>query len=189
MSLPTGSPLAASSPTEGPHGSWPGNPAAAPAPASARGKPALSAVSQPGSRLPAVELPLNASPEPCAPTIEDYFVCKAPLSIYDTLRFVPSRLAPCLPRVGRWLEEERKATRFPDSSDKHALSRADRCLKVRSRASIHLLGSAVAYKAFAGSGLMLFDIVRPPSVNYCLVTNLTATIVLHLLIPYVLSSN
>lgn len=82
-----------------------------------------------------------------------------------------------------------KSNLFPASSDEHTFSRADRCLKVRSRASIHLLGSAVEYKAFAGSGLMLFDIVRPPSVNYCLVTNLTASIVLHLLILYVLSSN
>ena len=189
MSLPTGSSLTASSHTKGLQGSWPGKPAAAPATASRRGKPALSAVSQPGSCLPAVQVAFKHLSQACAPTFEDYFVCKASLSVYNTLQFVLSHLAPCLLRVGRWLEEERKATCFPVSSDKHTLSRAGRCLKVRSRASIHLLGSAVVYKAFAGSGLMLFDIVRPPSVNYCLVTNLTASIVLHLLIPYVLSSN
>jgi len=69
------------------------------------------------------------------------------------------------------------------------LSRADRCLKIRYRASVHLLGSAVAYKAFAGSGLMLFDVVRPSSVNFCLETNLTASIVPHLLILYMSSSD
>ena len=125
----------------------------------------------------------------CSPASRDHFVRHTPLPVYTAPGLVLSRLAPCLLRSGRWLKEERKATCFLASSDKHTLSRADRCLKVRYRASIHLLGSAVVYKAFAGSGLMLFDIVRPPSVNYCLVTNLTASIVLHLLIPYVLSSN
>lgn len=157
-------------------------------PAPGEGQPSLWRPS-----LAAISLLFTAASEhvswACAPTSEDYFVSKASMSIYNTLWFVLWCLSPCLPCVGRWLEEERKATCFPTSSDKHTLSRADRCLKVRSRASIHPLGSAVPYKAFAGFGLMLFDIVRLPSVKYCLVTDLTASIVLHLLILYVPSSN
>lgn len=125
----------------------------------------------------------------CSPASRGHFAHHTPLPVHTAPGLVLSHLTPCLLRLGRWLKEERKATCFLASSDKHVLSRADRCLKVRYRASIHLLGSAAVYKAFAGSGLMLFDIVRPPSVSYCLVTNLTASIVLHLLIPYVLSSN